>query len=139
MIRRAPLKTAGFATLVTVAMLIFVSMAVMTLSRLTVLEAQRTQQANVEAQRRQLLLAGSAAALAKLDDEPAFVGSLTVRLPSSLLYADANVTVEIAEADERRTAVVQAVYADGLVQQIVVLTPVDERWTPTSVAIDRLR
>ncbi|MEX2388335.1 MAG: hypothetical protein WD534_10670 [Phycisphaeraceae bacterium] len=137
-------RRAGFATFVTVAMLIFVAMAVMTMTRLTAMEASRTQRVKAEAQRRQLLLAGAAAARARLAGEPGYAGTFTLDLPESggeaERLAGAVVTVAVtAEGEQRRIASVTVEQGGQRLAQTIAWARGEGDWSPTSVAAERLR
>ncbi|MEX0653312.1 MAG: hypothetical protein WD534_10305 [Phycisphaeraceae bacterium] len=130
----------GFATFVTVAMLVFVAMAVMTMTRLTAMEAGRTQRVKAEAQRRQLLLAGAAAAQARLADEPGDVGTFTLALPEAEGFAEAVVTVAVMAEDERRcTANITVEHGGQTLAQTIAWARVEGGWTPADVTAQRLR
>ncbi|MEX0745883.1 MAG: hypothetical protein WD118_09815 [Phycisphaeraceae bacterium] len=137
---------AGFATLVTVAMLAFVATALLTFARLTVLEAQHTRETRTAAQQRQLLLAGAATAMARLEGDADFVGTFTVRAPalegdSDRRQASVVITAPADAADDAslRHVDIAVQFGDLRPHQTLRLAHDGAAWRPTSVTIEHER
>jgi hypothetical protein len=130
--RRATIRR-GFATATALTLLAFVAVLLAAMGTSIGIEARRTRHAAVEAQLRQLLLAGAAAA----GEETAAAGTASVSLPSHLTDDMASLTITMAmPSPGERTATIDASIAARHARQVVRFALRDGRWDLVSASID---
>ncbi len=133
MTRRVNRGKPAFATATALTLLAFVGVLLASMATWVTIDARRTREAAAEAQLRQLLLAGAAAA----SDELAQTGAANVPLPSNLADNAARLTIDIAVPSEsQRTATVEASVAARHARQVVQFSRRDGRWHLISATFD---
>jgi hypothetical protein len=122
----------GFATIMALTLLALVGVAIAALSVSFAADARRSANAAADAQLRQLLLTGCAAAREQLDHG----GKVTVPLPNELTSAGAalNVSIDPPNADVRR-AHIDAALGRRHAWQIVTFQRQASRWVVMSAAL----
>ena len=132
MTRRRTTRSRGFATLTALTLLAFVAVLLTAMGTWIGLDARRSHEAAVEAQLRQLLLAGAAIAIAS-DGHAAN----DVALPPALAADGARLIVRAANTSESaRRVTIEATIGDRQSRQVITLARRGDRWVMTDAALD---
>lgn len=137
--RRRYAKQPGFATFTAITLITLVALAVMAMTLLTMLDARRQQHAQTEAQLRQMLLAGAAAAPTILIEfDP--LGEHTITLPEALASRGASLTAKVDRlyADGRQVTLTAAL-PRGRAQQTLIFESMPGGWVLSDASLDRVR
>lgn len=128
-------QSRAFATFTAVMTVALVGVALATLGTMFAWQARRTQQAASDAQLRQLLLAGGAAAASRLQAEP---GPIDVTLTPPGLE-DATVRVDVSSSGASATATIEARLGAGVARQTLAFERGDGGWRVAAARLERPR
>lgn len=136
--RRVRARSA-FAAATAITLLALVGVVIASLATSFALDAKRTAAGADDAQLRQLLLAGAASAVDRLNhQQPTSPAEWDVPLPSSLVdrQASLNASLSLAAEGDSATAIVNATFSGKTARQTLTFKRSAERWTIADASID---